>query len=108
MTEDDLLVGLTDALTLYGWRWTHARRSDQAKMMGMAGVPDLIAVHPDRHLILAWELKGPAGRVTIDQASWIADLAAHPTVDARVLWPTQYEAALAVISGGPLDVYFPA
>lgn len=28
MSEAELLAGLTDALTLAGWRWMHIRRSD--------------------------------------------------------------------------------
>lgn len=96
-TEDEMLAGLTDALTLAGWLWTHARRSDLALMMGSPGLPDIIAVHPTRRLILAWELKGPHGQPTGDQVAWIAALAPHPTVDARVIWPAQYDAALRVI-----------
>lgn len=98
-TEDELLIGITDALSLAGWRWTHARRSDAAVMMGDPGVPDIIAVHPTRPLILAWELKGPKGRPTGDQVAWIAALAPHETVDARVVYPADYDDALRVILG---------
>lgn len=98
-TEDELLIGLTDALSLAGWRWTHSRRSDQAVMMGDPGVPDIIAVHPHRPVILAWELKGPRGQATGDQVAWLAALAPHPSVDARIVWPEDYDVALRVVLG---------
>lgn len=98
-TEDEMLEGITQALTLAGWRWTHARRSDQAAMMGDAGVPDIVAVHPIWGLILAWELKGPGGRPTGDQVAWIAALAPHPSVDARIIYPADYDSALRVVLG---------
>lgn len=98
-TEDELLVGITQALTLAGWRWTHARRSDQAVMMGDPGVPDIVAVHPVWGLILAWELKGPDGRPTGDQVAWLAALAPHADVDARIIYPADYDAALRLVLG---------
>ncbi len=55
MTEDELLAGITEALTFGGWRWTHILRSDGVTM-GMAGLPDIIAVHAGREIVLAWEL----------------------------------------------------
>ena len=100
MSEDELLLGLTQALTLAGWRWSHHRRSDQALLQGDPGLPDIIAVHPTRSRALAWELKGTAGRPTGDQVAWIAGLAAPALrVDARILWPADYDRALNVIVG---------
>ena len=53
MNEDELLIGVTDALTLGGWLWTHVRRSDLAITQGSPGVPDLWAVHYERRLFIA-------------------------------------------------------
>jgi hypothetical protein len=100
MTEDELLAGVTDALTMAGWRWTHPRRSDLALMQGDPGLPDIIAVHPTRGIFLAWELKGTGGRPSASQVEWIAGLAApRVRVDARILYPTDYDRALALIVG---------
>jgi hypothetical protein len=98
MTEAELLQGITDALTIAGWRWTHIRRSDGITQ-GFAGLPDIIAAHPMRTVLLAWELKATDGVVSVDQLGWL--LAAQgPGVDARVVRPSQYDEALAVIIQG--------
>ncbi len=95
MTEDELLAGITDALTLAGWTWTHIRRSDGITM-GNAGLPDIIAVHPVRQTMLLWELKADRGRVTTDQLRWLIGGAAS-IVDARIVKPDEYDEALAII-----------
>lgn len=100
MTEEELLAGVTEALTLGGWRWSHPRRSDLALTMGDPGLPDIIAVHPTRRLVLAWELKGSGGRPTGDQVAWISAMAAPDVrVDSRILYPLDYDRALALIVG---------
>lgn len=96
MTEDELLQGVTDALTLAGWIWTHIRRSDGVTV-GNAGLPDIIAVHPTRGTVLAWELKSESGRESIDQVRWLAGFALADTIDSRVVRPSQYDTALAMI-----------
>ena len=98
MGEDDLLAGITEALTLSGWRWHHLIRSDGVTM-GSAGLPDILAVHPSRGMALAWELKGTDGRPTGDQVAWIASFAAICGVDARIVWPADYDRALDYILG---------
>lgn len=98
MTEDELLTGLTQALTIAGWRWTHARRSDLAVTMGDPGWPDLIAVHPlHPGRVLAWELKDRTGRVSPDQEAWLDALRGPAEVDARIVRPADYDEALAEI-----------
>lgn len=97
MTEDELLLGITEALTIAGWRWTHIRRSDGVTV-GNAGLPDIIAVHPDRDEVLAWELKSERGQLTPDQFGWIAGMNRR-TIDARVIKPRDYDDALNVILG---------
>lgn len=69
MTEDQLLAAVTDAATLYGWRWYHVRRSDKALTMGAPGFPDLILSRGTA--MLAIELKTERGRLTVDQAEWL-------------------------------------
>lgn len=97
MTEDDLLIGLTDALTMTGWQWTHARRSDLARLMGSTGVPDILAVSEHRRTMLAWELKTEKGQTTYEQVAWIRALQSVRAIDARIIRPSEYEQALGVI-----------
>jgi hypothetical protein len=100
MTEDELLIGITEALTFGGWRWTHIRRSDGITV-GNMGLPDIIAAHPDRDVMLAWELKTAQGVLMPDQAAWLIALGTGaPTVDARVIRPALYDRALRVILYG--------
>ena len=109
MTEDELLAGVTEALELSGWRWTHIINS-RGVTMGDPGLPDIIAVHPIRGTILAWELKGDGGRPSGDQVAWLSALYAAnrraddcsgmaPILDARLLYPGDYDRALAFILG---------
>lgn len=97
MTEDELLAGIVDALGLCGWRWMHIIRSDGVTA-GSSGWPDIVAVHPDRDVVLAWELKGERTPVTGDQAAWLVGLRDR-RVDARLVRPIDYDAALQVIAG---------
>ena len=106
MTEDELLAGITEALTFGGWRWTHIRRSDGITV-GMAGLPDIIAVHPERGLALTWELKSTNGRPTLEQYAWLHGFDRVEGIDARVIYPIDYDAALEVILRGadPVAVF---
>lgn len=99
MTEDELFEGITQALTIAGWRWSHIRDS-RGITVGDSGLPDIIAVHPTRGLVLAWELKGTNGKPTGDQVAWIAGMSAPGVkLDARILYPGHYDRALAFITG---------
>lgn len=106
MTEDELLAGLTDALTIAGWTWMHIIRSDGVTM-GHAGFPDLVAGHEAQPFILAWELKAAGGRITTDQWRWMVALKGSRDVDVRVIRPADYDQALEVIVRGrdPRDVW---
>lgn len=100
MTEDELLQGITEALAFGGWRWTHIRRSDGVTV-GDPGLPDIIAAHPDRIHVLAWELKTTRGVVSRDQLAWLFALGrVGGDVDARIIRPADYDAALEVILRG--------
>ena len=69
MLEEELLVIVQEELTLRGWRWTHARRSDRAQLMGDPGVPDILAIRGTRGL--AAELKRQGERPTDQQTAWL-------------------------------------
>lgn len=99
MTEDELLTGITEALELAGWRWTHIRDS-RGVTMGDVGLPDIIAVHESRGIVLAWELKSRTGQPTYEQLAWVREMAGA-RVDARVLRPADYDDALRLILGYP-------
>jgi hypothetical protein len=101
MTEDELLLGITEALTIAGWRWTHIRRSDGVTQ-GSSGLPDIIACHPTRPDVLIWELKSRTGQPTPDQAGWLAGVRGG-RVDARLVRPVDYDDALSIILGDVPD-----
>ena len=100
MTEDELLLGLTGAMDLAGWTWTHIRDSKAARLMGSTGVPDLLAVNEGRRVLLAWELKSATGQPTYEQVAWLRGLKAVRSVDARIIRPAEYDQALAIILRG--------
>jgi hypothetical protein len=97
MTEDELMRGITDALTFGGWTWMHIIRSDGVTAGG-TGFPDIVAYHPERHLVILWELKGEKTPVTHEQAAWLSQTAGLP-IDAALIRPSDYDAALAYILG---------
>lgn len=93
ISEEELLITITDALTLYGWRWHHVRRSDRALQMGHAGFPDVCAARKGRVLFL--ELKSAGGTLTEDQRSWGRELA--PWLSHDVSWMVVYPQDLDVV-----------
>jgi len=96
-TEDEILEGLSDAMTLAGWRWVHIRRSDLALVQGMTGFPDLFAVHPT-YGGLALEVKAARGRESAEQAAWIILLRAAG-IPAAIVYPNDYDLCLELILG---------
>jgi hypothetical protein len=106
VTEDELFAGITGALELAGWRWMHIRRSDGVTV-GDSGWVDIFAVHPTRldAPVLAWELKGTGGRPTGDQVAWVSalwtvgDRYDPSPIDARLVYPVDYDLALDLILG---------
>lgn len=83
MTEDELLLAITQAATLLGWRWTHSRRSDLALVMGQPGFPDLVLARGGRVLFL--ELKTESGVLTTDQRGWLEAIDGGPDQPGRPL-----------------------
>lgn len=103
MTEDELLTGLVGALEICGWAYVHLGSDQRGVYRGAPGWPDLFAIHPNGQRGLAWELKGDGGRVTPDQAGWIALLRAvlvDRPMDVGLVRPADYDAALAWILTG--------
>lgn len=90
MTEDELLTGIVDALAAGGWLYQHVRRSDLAVIQGHVGHPDIVAVHPERALLVFLELKTATGRVEEAQRRWIEALAAAG-INVRVVRPADYD-----------------
>lgn len=93
MSEDELLTAITEALTLYGYKWTHHRRSDKALLMGHPGVPDIIAVRGGRVKLI--ELKTEKGQLTAEQWAWLHE--AEPNswhVSWHVYRPSDLDMAL--------------
>jgi VRR-NUC domain-containing protein len=101
MTEDELLDGITGALTAGGWRWYHVRRSDHALTMGWPGFPDIIALHAERRISLALELKTEHGRLQPGQAEWLEDCMAVG-IEARIVRPAQYDSTWRWLVGDRL------
>jgi hypothetical protein len=95
--EDAYLTGLIEAAHLGGWLVHHDRRSDRAITQGRPGFPDILAAHPGRGLVVAWEVKD-RGHSTPDQAAWLGALRAGG-VDARVIRPDAYPMAIELLLG---------
>jgi hypothetical protein len=101
MLEDELLEGVTDALTVGGWLWSHQRRSDLAITQGTPGIPDLFAVHHELGRFLALELKSDHGEPTRDQTRWLVALS-RANVDTRLVYPDQYDPLIVELVGNRL------
>jgi len=105
MTEDELLVGLLELMSLTGWRAYHVRRSDRAILMGRGadGFPDIVGVHIGRSRLVAIECKTDNGLPTPAQLEWLAAMRQHPTCEATIIRPATYDDAIAWLQGlGPM------
>lgn len=94
MSEESLLLVITEALTLFGWRWSHVRRSDRALTMGHKGLPDVVAARKERNglaEVLFIELKSDKGQLSEDQWAWRL---AIPAYQYRLWGPVDLDAAL--------------
>jgi VRR-NUC domain len=79
VSERDFQKTVTDALTLFGWRWCHFRpartqRGWRTALSGDPGFPDLVAVRGEQ--ILYVELKAANGELRDEQRSWLSALGA--------------------------------
>jgi hypothetical protein len=105
MSEDQLLVALLELFGLTGWRAYHVRRSDRALVQGTGGdgFPDIIAVHPSTNRMLVIECKSNVGVPTPDQLGWLFAFRGLGTVEATIVRPASYDAAIDWIRGiGPM------
>jgi hypothetical protein len=105
VTEDELLEALVQLLAICGWRTFHIRRSDLGIVQGKggAGFPDVIAVYPETHRVIVFEAKSNVGLPTRDQLAWLSEFRQHPTLEATIVRPGSYDAAIAWIQGtGPM------
>jgi hypothetical protein len=66
MAEEDLLRHVKSCAAAFGWLVYHTRDSRRSD----AGFPDLVLLRPPR--VIFAELKTERGRVTHDQALWLA------------------------------------
>lgn len=98
MSESDLLRGVLDLCRVLGWRTLHIRPGRTAGSWRTpvqgdgAGFPDVLALRGDR-LVVA-ELKGGAGRVTVEQDAWLGAFA-EAGVEVHVWRPSDYPDAIA-------------
>ena len=56
----------------------------------LAGLPDILAIHAGRDVLLAYELKTMSGRVSPLQRAVIEIMAGIPGIDARVIRPSDW------------------
>jgi hypothetical protein len=67
---------------LHGWKMAHFRPARTNGSWATAvsydgkGFPDLVLVHPKRGIVIFVEVKSESGKVSSDQAEWLANLAA--------------------------------
>ena len=91
MQEKDLQRHVIELAGWHGWRVHHDLPAlDRAgnwrtHIQGNPGFPDLLIAHPLKGVIAA-ELKSETGRVTKDQALWLAALE-DQTIEAHVWHP---------------------
>jgi hypothetical protein len=77
--ERDFQKAVCEALTAFGWRWTHFRPARtgtgwRTPLSGSPGYPDISAVRGER--ILFVELKAANGKLRDEQRSWLSALGA--------------------------------
>lgn len=101
MSEDELLEGITDALTVGGWLWHHLRRSDLALQQGRSGWPDIVALHPERGEVFVAELKAQRGRLEPAQQEWL-DAFSACGIPGVVIRPGDYDRTWRFLVGDRL------
>lgn len=105
MTEDALLSALLELFGLSGWRAYHVRRSDRAIVQGAGGdgFPDIVALHPSTRRMLVIECKSNIGVPTPAQLAWLFAFRGMVGIEATIVRPGTYDAAIAWIRGiGPM------
>lgn len=95
---------LTDALTMFGWRWVAFRparteRGWRTALSGNAGWPDIAAAHP-QHGLLFMEVKRDGGKATPEQVMWLEVLEWSGETAMLVDSDEAEVEAMRLISGG--------
>jgi len=78
-----------------GFRAYHTRDSRRSS----AGFPDLVLVHPGRHLLLFAELKRNTGLLTTAQLEWLGSLSTVEHVGVEIWRPHDWQRVKAVLLG---------
>lgn len=92
LTEKEFATQVEDLFAIFGWRWTHFRPAWSAKgyrtpIQGYKGFPDYVAVRNGMCLFI--ELKGERGKLSPDQAIWMAEfksVASHSLGVMAFVW----------------------
>lgn len=84
-------------MTVMGWRHYHTHDSRRSSR----GFPDLVAVRAPR--VIFAELKAQDGRVSGDQAGWMAALGHCPGVEAYVWRPGDWDEIIRILGRPRLD-----
>ena len=80
VTEHELQDAVIQLARLLGWRVAHFRPAMTAHgwrtpvSADGAGFPDLVCAHPKQRRLLMVELKAADGRLSVEQAEWLAAL----------------------------------
>ena len=96
MNETELMTGIIRAAESLGYLVFHPTISQFSK----PGYPDLTICGYGRYW--QWECKGPKGIVSAKQQEWIDQLQ-ESGVDARVVWPGDYDDVIKELQRGYED-----
>lgn len=105
MRESDLKAHIIEFAKWHGWLIHHdlpaldTRGNWRTHIEGNAGFPDLVLAHARRGLIVA-ELKSETGRVTTEQAKWLAAIEGH-TAEAALWYPHNLKEIETRLAGLP-------
>lgn len=86
-SERQFQAQVAQALTLRGW---DVLVIPDSRRVGMRGWPDVVALHPTRRVLIAWECKGARTRIRPEQVDVLARLAAVERIDIRVVRPADW------------------
>lgn len=106
MNEREFQRAVIEVAHSFGWKVAHFRTAMNARGVHMTpvaadgkGWPDLVLVHPQQGVALFRELKSADGRLSAEQARWLADLNAAG-LDAGVWRPIHMSQIVAQPSFG--------